>query len=351
MFQLLQKIHTLISNRYIRFKYPHDYVYISRFSTYPLSFSEFRLDRICYLLLGKTHKSVKDICHPVGIETEFLTDRLNTFGLTESTIVNTDELKKKVYDFISTEFSLVSQYSAKQYKQYHEYFTNFVNDSDNIAIVDIGWHGNIQTNFNACVLDERKNTQIKGFYIGLLTGASVNLNENTPMSGWFVNINDQPRHSKLLYEGGVEILEFVFSANHGSTLGYEKQQNGQIKPILENKTHSELDYEQKALRVQNGILKFIENHCFLLDTFPLEALDSLAWSKPFCLLVESPSIEHATLLGDLTHSDNAGGNSNRVHLAQKLSFYHRIFKTKEYRIEKNKSFWKKAFVLRNQIFP
>ena len=348
--QLLQKIHALVSSRYTRFGYPHDYVYISRASTYPLSFSEFSFERIWHMLSGKTPKSMKDVCHQLGIDSGILINKFAEFGLTDLTILNTDELKKKAHDVISTEFLSLSQSSAKQYQEYHEYFTNFVSDSSKIAIVDIGWHGNIQVGFNKCILDEKTNTQVKGFYIGLLPGASLNLNEDTQMSGWSVNIDNQPTHCELLYQGGVEILEFVLSANHGSTLGYKKQQNGQIKPILEEKTHSELDYEQKAFRVQRGILKFIENYCFLMDSFPLDALDSLQWSKPFFDLVESPSMKYADLLGDLTHADSIGENSNRIYLAKRLSFYHRVFKTKRYRTEKKKSFWKKAFLLRNKIF-
>ena len=49
-------------------------------------------------------------------------------------------------------------------------------------------------------------------------------------------------------------------------------------------------------------------------------------------------------------TDSIGENSNRIYLAKRLSFYHRVFKTKRYRTEKKKSFWKKAFLLRNKIF-
>ena len=151
------------------------------------------------------------------------------------------------------------------------------------------------------------------------------------MTGWLSHLDDNPEFTRILQAGGSELLEFVLTSPDGSTLSYQHNEEGKIVPVLEQKNNQEQDYEHKALEVQKGVLAFVRNNAYLLNQFPLQALDSLSWSQPFFDLVDNPTREQIALLADLTHSDVAGDNSSRLVLAEKLPLWDRLLRTKKYK--------------------
>ena len=60
-----------------------------------------------------------------------------------------------------------------------------------------------------------------------------------------------------------------------------------------------------------------------------------------------PKEEEAELLGQLTHSDAPGSNSDRAELARKLRWEQRFRKGVRYRTAREAAFWKAGFDKRN----
>lgn len=344
---LIQQIHEII---YPQYNIPSEYIYLSRKSLYPLSLTDFPLWRMDYLVGSRAPRTLATICANYGLNMARLNSKMAQFGLQPETII-TGENHHLAAQFFGICFEELMDISVSNREQYATYFLDKIANCQKVAIVDIGWTGNIQTAFSRVIQEKRPDIQLSGFYLGLNLGTARNLSSQNPMLGYFMNLWQNPENDKLIGQGGAELLEFVLTSSEGSTLGYHKDEQGNISPILEQKNSQEQDYERKALEVQKGVLAFVRDYAFLLHEFPLAALNSLQWTKPFCELVQNPSREQITLLGDLTHSDAAGSNQDRAPLAPKVSLFHRLFRTKKYRRVYAHAFWKKGFYYRNQRDP
>ncbi len=343
---LVQKIYQLLGNDMQN----TEYVYLSRKSVYPLSLTDFPLDRLHFLIGGRSKRTLKSISANYHLDLQQVHAQMTRYGLAPDTVL-TEANYGQFFHFFAACFQEISSKSKEVREEFGSYFTDMVEGKSKVAIIDIGWSGNIQAALSRILPYKNSGIDLKGFYLGLFPSARQNMREGCTMYGWLSHLDDRPHYTEVLQSGGVELLEFVLTSPDGSTLGYRKDEAGKIVPVLEQKNNEEQDYETKALEVQKGVLKFIENNAYLLEEFPLEALDSLSWAKPFCELVTNPSREQIALLADLTHSDAAGDNASRLVLAEKLPLWDRLLRNKKYKNAYKTSFWKKAFYYRNNRHP
>ncbi|WP_274584759.1 HAD family hydrolase [Neisseria leonii] len=327
-----------------------EYVYLSRKSVYPLSLLDFPLDRLHFLIGGRSKRTIADIGRNYHLDLSQVQTNLTQFGLSPDTVL-TEANYHWVYQFFATCFQEIAAQSRETRNRFAPYFTDMAEGKEKVAVIDIGWSGNIQAALSRILSGSGNRACLKGFYLGLFPSAMQNMRNNCTMTGWLCNLHERPDYARILQSGGAELLEFVLTSPDGSTLAYEQDGQGKIVPVLEQKNTQEQDYEYKALEVQEGVLQFIRNHAYLLEQFPLQALNSLAWAKPFFNLTDNPSREQIALLADLTHSDAAGDNSSRLVLAEKLPLRDRLLRTKKYRNAKKAAFWKKAFYYRNHLSP
>jgi hypothetical protein len=118
------------------------------------------------------------------------------------------------------------------------------------AIVDIGWNATVQVNLTKAFSADPEFPSIKGYYYGrdyaALNDYTLSAKSIYPAGFAFDHIRYQP----IAYF--MPLFEFASCAEHGSTLGYQRNDSGCIEPVLD------ADYrhrpEQQAL--QEGILSF-----------------------------------------------------------------------------------------------
>jgi predicted HAD superfamily hydrolase len=146
-----------------------------------------------------------------------------------------------------------------------------------------------------------------------------------------------------LINGGVELLEFALMAPHGTTLGYELV-NGDIRPMLESNA-ADVAVQVHAQQVQQGAMEFIDAVLPRIINIGSESLLSPEWARPFFRLVNDPTLEEATWLGDLTHSDSATDTSKRLHIAPRVCGddlgAQGLWAARE------RAYWKRGFDMRN----
>lgn len=114
-----------------------------------------------------------------------------------------------------------------------------------IALVDVGWHGTMQASIAQLLRHAGYVPQIYGFYCGLWNRAQ----RNRPIAGWLDGAfgNDfLPDNTQYALRNAVAILENLFTANHGTTVGYQNH-NGTMVPLL---AHSEIESAQHARIIQ-----------------------------------------------------------------------------------------------------
>lgn len=344
---LIQQIHELLEPD---FPIPHEYVYVSRKSIYPMSLTDFPLHRMDFLVGSRLARPLSSICRNYNINLEQHSVTLAKFGLTPETPI-TPQNHHLATQFMATCFEDLMNGSISNRNRFGGYFTRMLENCRKVAVVDIGWAGSIQSALARVAAEQSPETELSGFYLGLFPHASRNIRNKCAMTGYLVNLNQHAENQEVLTKGGIELLEFLLTSPEGSTVGYQQDAQGSINPVLEKKNSEEQDYEYKATEVQKGVLAFMQDYAFLLKTFPLDALNSLKWMEPFRELVLNPSREQIRLFADLTHSDGAGDNQSRMALAEKMPLFDRLLRTKKYKRAYESAFWKKAFYYRNNRSP
>lgn len=130
------------------------------------------------------------------------------------------------------------------------------------ALVDVGWRATIQTALNETFVDRPGFTPMAGFYIGLWS-ESVPLPSPGDAPAW--GLLGDLRRGRGLLEGAFWQLAFVFEAvcraAHGTVIGYERDAQDRIQPVLAAGTmarEAELAREERIARIREGILAYID---------------------------------------------------------------------------------------------
>ena len=168
---------------------------------------------------------MKSILETIGLDEKKYDKAFRNFELTPETIVtpkNVNQIKKflsYIYDDIIIKLNekkkIVQEYiDSMNFKKY-----------DNINIVDIGWAGSTQ--YSLYKLCDKK---ITGYYFGTRKSMYDDVKYN---SFGFLFDGEEPENYFKFVDKYVMMFEFIFSAPHGSTIGFEKK-GKEIFPILEN---------------------------------------------------------------------------------------------------------------------
>jgi predicted HAD superfamily hydrolase len=325
-----------------------EYVYVSRASILNGSFSDWSMHRLYVAFAGKSKRTIEEVFDVLRLDAKNHMDDIRQVGFSGLDDIVTADKYPQMHHLINKLYLEVMENSLKNRAEYQSYFDNVVSDGSKIALIDIGWSGNMQAMFLRLLGDNWINKEFTGLYLGTLQNADANISPYVQMDGWLTS-NGEPKYVEdlLINNGGVELLEFSLTSDHGSTLGY-KISNNKVIPILEEASNDE-EYTNKAISLQSGIKHFFQEHQFLIDNFDMEALISREWAQPFINMVSDPDTSHVKLLASLTHSDTAGKNSKRQALAKEVSKKAKKKKCNEYWDAYKESYWKSAFIKLNSI--
>ena len=195
------------------------------------------------------------------------------------------------------------------------------------AIVDIGWHGNMQWYLEELLSACEIRANIHGYYVGISAIDAIKEKTNGFL---YNNINQRFRKSTLCFFGGYEKL---FQSLEGSTKGYKTVEN-HIEPILQTYEY-ELDDRLKSFikSWQKGALDFIRGENSFekdLDKCIKIAMDLVKFGK-------KPDLKRLALFYFFYNTD--GGKT--YYLPQKSVFKYR---PKELVHALSNSVWKTGFM-------
>jgi predicted HAD superfamily hydrolase len=250
-----------------------------------------------------------------------------------------------MFDLITRLYPELLIQAKKKRDLVERYIAQLVGDSKNIAILDIGWVGNMQGSFSRLLQLNNGGAKINGYYYGTIEGVKVNYGPKNHFHAYLVNDCEPSRWYQAIMTGGVELLEFAQTAPHGTTLGYEVR-DGLIYPVFEDNKDDQV-IQGLASRTQQGAMHFIEKAMPLIERLGYYSFVSKAWAEPFYRLVMKPTREEAEHLGALTHSDIAADTSKRLQLAEKIAKGPLGAFGPGYRQAYEAAYWKMGFKVRN----
>lgn len=239
-----------------------------------------------------------------------------------SSIPGSKELKQ-IYDTYSDKIRNRSKESFLLIKKYLEQ----INMSGKCAIVDIGWHGNMQIYLqeliNACHIE----ADITGFYVGIESADCI----KSKVRGFlFDNDNLKLRKKVLCFFGGYERL---FQSLVGSTRGYSLEK-GTVVPVLQKYEYdNDLLLQEYIQSWQRGALDYIMKKGKPLDN--ASACSEAA--MPLVKFGANPDRENLKLFYPFYNTD--GG---KIYYLPQKPLYR--YKPKELAYALSNSVWKTGFM-------
>lgn len=232
-------------------------------------------------------------------------------------MIKSTEAKSVLGNFFNKERSYIKTKAKSELHNLVLYWKNSGLFKDRIALVDIGWHGNMQLNLSDIFSRENISTDVKGYYIGV--DPFENHNDIISMSGYCF----EPNKDLSLFKRESEInimVEQAFMAKHGSLKCFDDQG----RPVL-------YDFEQtdiKSISVlddyQRGALMLVENFFNLYGRVRVSASFALSGMIRQFL---SPTIQTAYEWGgivfkDINESRLVHGEYNYSLIMHPLKFIH-----------------------------
>lgn len=242
--------------------------------------------------------SAEKMCHFLGCDNEdWIGDILEGTG-TQDYVFFRDNLSdnSKFESVFNSIVYKTSEQITKQYELLNKYLKQEEFDGK-VAIVDIGWHGNMQKNLNALTKSFGINADIKGYYVAMTP--SEELSQRNDMHGYlFDSFHDQ----KLDYQEQLftSAFELLFTGNHGTVLDYSLNS----KVVTANFGTFEIKDKNSLELVKNyqrGAMDFCndarENAVF--DNIDVKYVTEVLFTQFL-----NPSLQDAKEWGRVTHDDN-----------------------------------------------
>ena len=288
------------------------YLYGSRQAWHPASIVHLQSDDLRWILAPAIRPTVRLILSRVGQAPEDHQDLLNAHSfpvdcwetaLDQSAldrlaaVLSRDPLRSSIEHYAQVQREYLLRYLDQE-----EFF-----DSIPKAIVDIGWHGNLQKSLaRALIAAGRKSAaQITGLYFGIV--------EHQPLPGQtlFGYWPEQVEPSVQLKHQNLAFFEIFTAADHGSVMGYGLE-GAKVVPLLSQPNN------QNALAwgltaQQGGLLRFVELAAEVLPraAFPLPAFRDLSLTL-FRQFYTRPDRAEAEAWGSFNFSDQQKGEQGEL---------------------------------------
>ena len=233
----------------------------------------------------------KELVKSCGLSEKEVSDIFSENHIEENAIVINAEqgqdLLKKVWPYIK-------KTAQRQYMLLQRYIEQ-LDLAKECALVDVGWHGTIQTLLEQTGYTFRgRKIHWKGYYMGILAEKNIKAYNDTEKHGFLfdekkaLKMRDTVRYSAPFFE-------MLFLSTQGSTEGYELKPSGEIRPVF-----SEPENDDKLCsiinRLQSAGLQFVKD----LNHSPLNIIcfDDEISGANYQALARMPSQETLKLFQD-----------------------------------------------------
>ena len=211
-----------------------------------------------------------------GIEHTAVNDYISDNGIDIKEKVDGRKLKnnkqiKMVYEYAKP---LIRERSQKSFKSFIQYFVNEVGEANKIAIVDIGWYGNMQKSICSIIDASGLSMKVDGYYLGVVPNSKNQIELN--MEGYLFENN---KNTKLyIYEKYINsLLELFFMADHGSLSSYNLIGNN-VDLSFEEWEYNDSWIAMFFKEIQNTAVAFINDFKRIGEYLPC---DEKAFSEDF----------------------------------------------------------------------
>lgn len=206
-----------------------------------------------------------------------------------------------------------------------------------LGIVDIGWNGRLQNSIKKLLDYNSNKPEIFGYYMGLFPKALEFKAKGMNILGYYSDGDYNCDYYKLLNKA-VPILEYLFTAPHGSIIGI-KQEDGEFKALYDR--DSEPEKILKINQIGQGIKDFTTDMLQLSKNYKWLTITGENAFIPLERLINTPTYEEAHHLGTISHND--GHDMAQIPVIKLPNKFISIFNPESKNKCFEKSLWKEGF--------
>lgn len=242
--------------------------------------------------------SVSAFIKKIGLEGDKYVKLAGKYGYDTEKIYTYSELFreesfKRFYEDIRQD---ILYNSEKEYHILLKYLTQ-IGFSGKVAIVDIGWHGNMQKALSKICRKAGIMIEISGFYLGLNPNV-YGLDKQIDASGFLFQerINENYFEMQRTF---TSIFEMMFTADHGSVIKFEYDGN-KVSPVLETFEYEEndlIDNYNTVSELQRGAMTFIKD-VGITPEFSIEWKSCTVFQN-LLLLGNAPNYQTSCMFGNV----------------------------------------------------
>jgi glycosyltransferase involved in cell wall biosynthesis/predicted HAD superfamily hydrolase len=345
---LLKKIYDMFRGRSAPLP-PSAYCCVSRFTLGLSRITGLDEDAYTFLLSGVEPRTAGHILRRFGLKLDPASEAavLAEHGLAPDDVVIHDwtarERMRQVMRHFETPLLLEA---SRQRAALHAYLSRFaLNRIKRLAIVDLGWAGNMQTGFDAVIRGLGFTGDLLGHFMGIVVDPHSLRRAGHNIFAFLENYLHQladpagPDANGTSLLGIVTLMELLHAAPHGGVCGYESRL-GTMRPCFADNPLEKRQYDGKLSFYQEAVLREMAGRGF----------DDGAFSRAACReaitdLCLYPSHEEAAILGDLVHFDGVEHVGDGMAIAPALALDADAEAT---RTAFEKAYWRSGFLERNQ---
>ena len=209
---IMKKAYEIISNKETK------YMYASRRALIvPTLWKCKNLDEIKKSMNIPRVITIEALLEKFGLESKKYQKIIEKYNLTLSTELKEKDITEKKLEFYKEIEKDIYINSKKEYKEMINYFKEN-NIDKKTAIVDIGWHGNMQNAIFNIIQSENLNIELDGYYVGVAPHSEKQ--KRLSMNGYLFSKKEPDLYYNELFFNS--LFELIFMAPHGSVKKYVK---------------------------------------------------------------------------------------------------------------------------------
>lgn len=177
-----------------------------------------------------------------------------------------------------------------------------------IGLVDIGWNGTIQKALVSAARADKRSLDVHGFYLGTLAPIVNDLN-GSAASGFLFDAGVLTENAQAVLQL-LQLVEFICSTGRGSLHGF-RTEGARVVPV-----HGAVDHDSRQraslTQVRDGALAYARGLSQEQRVFGEQAVSPAASIRHLARVIQSPTPEDASMIGDIRHGDGFGLDRTRT---------------------------------------
>ena len=321
------------------------YLYASRRLFNLPSIEELNDNDLDFLCSGTSSLSVGDFLARISINPQAYTSQVKSAGFDSSqSLVKTGKDYAKLRKLFMLLKPMILEQASQEASILHDYLleSGFKQDLSCI-VVDLGWHGSLQTSLSKLLDRLGLAIALKGYYLATFPPAIKYLKLGHMISGYLCDLGTPASEYQSIRQC-VEIYELLFSAPHGTVCGLSNEITG-ISPILGNDPLDALRWPI-ASQIQAGAKAFVEQ---ILRNRPISKdiqLSPLHSNAMMASFLASPSFSEARMFGNIQHGEGFGSISKGRYIAKPSISLVNILNIRHHYRELKCAFWMNGYLKR-----